>query len=43
MNESECRAISKKKSKKMKVVEMRMFSWMFGVIRKDKIRDEYIR
>lgn len=31
MYESECREISKKKVIQIKVVEMRMFSWMFGV------------
>lgn len=36
MYEFECRAISKKKVIKMKVVEMRMFSWMFSVTWKDK-------
>ena len=36
-------AVTKKQVKEMEVTEMKMLRFAMGVIRKDKIRNEYIR
>ena len=40
---TETASMKKTEEKKMDVAEMRMLRWTFGVMREDRIRDEYTR
>ncbi len=40
---AETLATTKRQEHRIKVNEMRMLRWVYGVTRKDKIRNEYLR